>query len=337
MTHDSLTVTVAVVGDLSKPQTEWWIEDRDYDVPYARRPKTQLRVQPSETLGGVLTKAAEVFEQPPLSAFVAFYRPSDEQGLSRRISPVVSLVDDHGRATFNNLFSEVTFAQLLRAAEAGVLGEDDPLRPYLVLQPGIGDGVLPDFETFKAIWDTLSSVLETVDTFGGVAAAGYAVRQAVVARLRRKAKAAAEVVERRGSEWESRRADPYTLSEWLDDRPWLPEEVAPLLGGTEEEAAAVLWAFGFEETPNGLWRRNVTEEAKLLGETARFGAMAHPQMASERQRRKVLDTQVRGFLETGEARPIDWEELDWLKPKGLAAVERGLSLYERVRAKFKRS
>jgi len=141
----------------------------------------------------------------------------------------------------------------------------------------------------------MRSVLGLVADAGGAAGA--------IDRLRYKTRAASDVIDAKGGAWSSRNGDPYDVAAWLDDRPWLPADLVPLLDCTEEQGEALLWAFGFAQADSGLWRRNADEEARLLGEVSFAGVHVLKDAGEERMRRVVRE-ELEHFFSTGRARPV---------------------------------
>jgi len=290
---ESIEVVVALVGDPTQPLPEI-LPERFWLQPYSERQTVALDVRPDESVGDVLQRAVEQSGAPGMGARIAFYAPDDEQQLNpRRASPTVPLVDDAGRVTWRHYWYEPTYGELLRSGEAGALN-GDPRRPYLLLEPGRGNGFLSDWPTILTVLVAVRYALGLVADMDGAAS--------VVDRLRRKTRAASDVIEAKGDDWSSRNGDPYDVAEWLDDRPWLPADLVPLLGCTEDQAEAMLWAFGFAQADSGLWRRNADEEARLLGETT-FAGIHLFQHADEEQMRRIVREELEHFLATGRARP----------------------------------
>jgi hypothetical protein len=306
-----LRVTVALVGD--EQMSGDLMPESARAVPYAKRRKVELDVGPEDFLGDVLRRAAEQFGATYYGAFVAFYRPEDETGLKHGYSHVVPLLDDEGRVTWRHMFPDVPYHRLIRAYEAGAL-DGDPRRPYLLQQPGIGDGVVADWPTLKAVWDAAHFVLENLANIGGAAAVGIAAKRVVIDRLRNRSKAVTEMIEQRSGEWAARGGDPADLYEWLDDRPWSSADLADMLGCTEGEAGAILWAFGFTTAQSGLWRRNQSEEGKFFNETNMIGMTATG--VREDDLRRVMATEIKAFLASGQARPDSWQRVPWTQPPG---------------------
>jgi hypothetical protein len=314
---ERIEVVVAVIGDprgypANGPVLYDVLPEKYWSVPYSARDKVTLQVEPDETLGDVLRRAA-LHWSTMVGAHVAFYRPEDEGSPPRRMGPVVPLIDEHGRVTFGHYFGDVRYVDLLRSADAGAL-DGDPRRPYLILQPGIGNGVLPDWHTIQTIWQTVEYVATALATAGGAGAALLGAKKATIDRLRKRAKDTQAVVAEKSEDWVSRNGEPYDFGEWLDDRPWLPAEIAPLLACTEGEAEAVLWAFGFAPSESGLWRKNATEEARLCAETTRLAVQGYTHEASEAELRAVIRDEIEHYLTENEARPFEWERLPWLRP-----------------------
>ena len=310
MAGQPITITVALLGEPKGPPWPDFLSGEDLAKSYAERPKVTLEVEPHEHVGEVLRKAAREWGAEFPGAFIAFYTPDDESEFAGRISPTVPLVDDAGRATWRHIFYDVPYRRLIESAEAGVLA-GDPRRPYLVMQPGIGDGVLPDWATFKAVWDSIYFVLENVDTIGGSLAAAALAKKHVVDRLRHRTKAAAEAVQQHATDWGTRGGDPYELDEWLDDRIWNSNDLAELLDCTPDEAEALLWGFGFAQAPSGLWRRNEDPEAEFL--TAGTGLGFSSVGAPEARVRKIIQEELEAFLESGQAQSLDWDDLERLQ------------------------
>lgn len=305
---DKFEVVVAIIGDPSHPIPGDVLWDRFRDLPYEERPKVELEVSPDETLGNVLQRAATE-AGTEVGGFTGFYRAGSQERPTW--SPVVSLVDDQGRVTWGHYFGDVSYSELLKAGDAGAL-PGDPRRPYLVLQHGIGNGVLPDWHTLQTLWEIVFYTFNAIAAAGGTAATFSAAKRKVLDRLRSRAQAAATVIEERGQDWASRDGQPYDLEEWLDDRPWLPADLAPLLGCSEAEAEALLWAFGFVQAPSGVWRRSADQEGALFSEAARLGVRGYTHAASQEQLRAVIREEVEHFLAEGEARQLELVRTPWL-------------------------
>lgn len=159
--------------------------------------------------GEVMTRAAAAWnvEVPedwagPI-AFVGFYRPEDEERFHGWQSSI-TLVDEHGRAIWNNYWKDVRYGDLLRAADAGVL-EGDPLRPYLILHAEIGNGLLADWGTVLNLWDLAWHVFDRIDTLMGVGAAALGARE-LIRRLKDRLSRGRSVVSKHYVDWRERQA-----------------------------------------------------------------------------------------------------------------------------------
>lgn len=162
----SINVTVALVGD---PQTAFeglqW--PGDFMKPYEKRPKVDLVVDEDETLGEVLGRAAEHWNVASahgfadVPAFVEFYRPDHRPMMKVELA----LLDADGRVYFTHDWRNVTHSDLLAADEAGLL-MGDPRRPYLLLQPGMGNGSLIDWAMLAGIWQAFRDALGFLDEAG---------------------------------------------------------------------------------------------------------------------------------------------------------------------------
>lgn len=199
--------------------------------------------------------------------------------------------------------AEVTYRELVAAAEAGVI-DGDPRRPYLVLQPGFGNGMLVDWQTLVVVWVAFWHVLDKID----VALSVSEKAQNALDKLRNRAKDAAPVVEEHFREWDERGGRPDNVDALLGRRPWHEGDLAQVLGCTPGEACAFLAGAGYARDSAGLWRRGEDEEAELLHgnlELAIQTAMNFEREAIER----ILRERVEKLLESGEAPELDWDTL----------------------------
>jgi hypothetical protein len=107
---EPISITVAVVGNPSDPLAPSWEDffDEEWKRPYGERRKLDLVVEPHEPLGHVMTRAAaelgvdvpEDWASPV--AFIAFYKPDDDRKGLHSWTTSITLVDDAGRAIWNN-------------------------------------------------------------------------------------------------------------------------------------------------------------------------------------------------------------------------------------------
>jgi hypothetical protein len=296
-------VTFALVGD-PRPVGSTNYSADDLAIPWDERRKVTLVVDEGESLGAALARAGEQFgltvawDQPLAESFawVGFYRPEHERGEAVRNLSSVTLADSQGRAFWNVYFRDVTFGELLLAAEAGAL-EGDPRRIYVFTWPGFGNGIIANFDILGNFWDLAWYVMERI----GVGYAAYEALRRVRDRLRR----GREVTALHQRDWQERGGDPGTLSEFLRHRPSTSAEVARFLGCTEEEAEAALWAFGFApDEDTGRWKPNATEDAKMLRAVWELIVYGYNDVELERRFREEAEA----FAATGRAREIDWME-----------------------------
>ncbi len=313
----SFKVTVALAGD---PQSAFTGEalpgmrfPQDFDQPYAEREKVELEVDRAETLGSVLERAAEHWNVrsdwgAPINsvASIDFYNP--ERPL--KLHGELALLDSDDRARWTWQWKEITYAELVEAREAALL-PGDPRRPFLLLNPGMGNGLLADWQTLITVWEASWHVLERVATIGGAAAGA----KMVLDRLRARTEKAPEVVRDHYEEWQRRGARPDNVNALLGLRPWHPDDFARRFGCTPEEAEAFLLGAGYAQAPSGLYRRGEDPEAILLQGNLDF--MIHTAMTTNRVAvEQVLQERVARFLESGQ--PADWhEELEDLPEDGI--------------------
>lgn len=271
----SRTLTIAVVGDPEHAFDNLAMPEGELERPYADRRKVELEAEDNERLIDVLARAADEVGAADTPwggspsqgiSFCAFYRDEDHDGFRvedvfGRLRTEVTLVDERGRALFGVYFKaeNVTVGELVRASEHQAL-DGDPLRPYLILYPAQGNGMLIPWVVLggglKLLWDFMKTVSTVEDTLSF----GKRVIDAARDRLR----GGKEVVDDHYLEWGERGARPSNFMDFLGLRPWHTADLAPLLGCSEPEAEAVLWAFGYTKDDVGLWRPGGDEEAELL-------------------------------------------------------------------------
>lgn len=268
------TVTVALVGDPKK----WG----DESVPEARpmrwedRRKVDVELREDDTWATVIDRAAEELgvelhpeaHEPSMSVseavpYVSFYRAGARRPLdSSPVSTHVTLVDDEGRARWNVPLVEMRhlpYSDLLRADEAGAL-EGDPRRTYLYPTFAIGNGLLPDWQTWTQAIGVLWTVVKVAADAGGAWAFSKEALNLALAILGK----TKEAEERHASKWSERGLTPHELDAWLGDRPWNVDDAAFHLDCSVDEAEAVLAARGFVADRMGLWRRSDDETADFL-------------------------------------------------------------------------
>ena len=323
---ERLTVEVALIGNPDEPVGHGVLDQSFFDMPYSARRQVTLEADEHESLAAVMDRAAAMMDLRAggwmeggftlRSNRIAFYKPEDEQafaprGVPRVLANELILVDQDGRAIFGVYdHRSVTFADLLRAGEAGTL-DGDPLRPYLMLDMGWGDAPPPDWATLLEGLEVAWQVVQGVGVVGGAAAFLGKVRDWLNKRV-----GAARDALRAHPEWMQKGYRPDQFEALIAPRDWTAAEIAPLLGCTEAEAEAVLWTLGFALDPETQrWKKNADEAASVLADIRTAIAWAEKNGPGwEAQFREWLTR----YLETGERPPFeslrpsfDDEDEDW--------------------------
>lgn len=309
----ALAVEIALVGDPDEPGGVGEVDQSFFDVPYARRRRVRLQADEHESLASVMERAAETMGLRAGGSLggpfdgrsnrIAFYKPEDENGLSPRGMPRVFgneliLVDQNGLAIFGVYdHRAVRFADLIRASEAGAL-EGDPLRPYLMLDVGWGDAPPPDWATMQQGLEVAWQVLQALGVVGGAVAAVTKGREWLAKRVGRAREALSS-----HPEWMQKGYRPYQFEALVASREWTAAALAPLLGCSEEEAEAVLWAMGYSfNSDANRWERAGDEAAEMLANIYLAIAWAEKQGKGwEASFRRWLMR----YLDTGECPPFD--------------------------------
>lgn len=307
-------ITVALIADPDDPYRQMASQE-EWERPYGDRPKVRLRASSLSSLAEVLHQAAADlgaapppgYEFPtsfPASRRIAFYKPEDEEKLAPRSMPRLHwaelvLVDETGRAVFGvHDQRAITIEDLVRAGEAGVV-DGDPLRPYLIIEPGWGDAPPPDWPTFITGLEVAWDVLNVGAVVGGAWAFADQIRRRLQSRVGAGKKAAKD---RR--EWAQRGTRPYQFAALARTRQWKTEELADLLGCSEKEAEAILWILGFSyDEDNRVWSWGEDIESDLLqaiNEQIAISAHRGSRGWEEDLRRRITQ-----LLATGERPPID--------------------------------
>jgi hypothetical protein len=308
----SVKLTVAVVGS---PEATWeggLVHPDDWDVPYAARAKVEIEVPEGTPLGYALQKAATELGVPgppwePTTryrpAFIAFYREDRDRDFGRLRSEV-SLLNEDGRARWTHSWRDERMSEYIRAGDAGVL-DGDPRRPYLILQPEIGNGILADFPTFVELWKLWWDIANKAAIAAGIYAGWDLLKRKCGSR---KPTESPQIMEGRYAEWKRNGSRPDNLLELLGQRPWHEEDLANLLGCTSDEAEALMLGLGYETNSAGLWVVGQSEQAKLLQGNAEFVVHAGMTTRTDAMER-VLRGRAEHFRDTGKAAPLDWTEL----------------------------
>jgi hypothetical protein len=261
------TITVALSGD---PSNRNPLRDYAQDLaqPYADRLKVEISAGPDETLGSVLDRAVDAFDVDFSSvsyggtfspSFVSFYKP-DSEGETGEIYWALPTIDDTGRVRWGRPFRDATIAELARATEAGAL-DGDGTRPYLLLQPAIGNGMLWSWAALLTGLNIVAAAMTLASNVEGT----FALKDRIGAAIDRWRRGK-EVAEEHHLDWLEHGAQPEDLLRFLGQRPWAAADLGGLIGCSEAEAAAILWAFGYEQAESTLWRKSSDPVARLLAD-----------------------------------------------------------------------
>jgi hypothetical protein len=278
-------------------------------------PKTTVSADPSETLREVLRRAAadlEISVAPEVKkihaklraergeapredkvvdhiAFAEFRRPdddepADERGTLPRLARLkgcgaVVVRDERGHAVWRRPPFEATMAELIDAAEAGLL-DGDPLAPYLVLViPQGGFGTLGEWHEFAAqlrlLWELSGALAQVAGAWGFI--------ELLRKVARRRSGEAAHTVEQNAVAWSERGARPSDLVELLEQRPRSGESIAALLGCSLGEAEAVLWGLGCSQDGD-LWVYRGDQAADFIADDLQLESMLRNYRGAENLR-----------------------------------------------------
>lgn len=268
-------MTIAVVGDPAHPY-----EIHDYSErwpPYGELPKVALEASEEEQIVDVLTRAAgligvdrEGSEYPFVPAWINFYRPQHDEAYTGDHTTAITLVDERGRAHWQVWFHEpeVTVGALVRAAGEGELN-GDPLRPYLVLEPGYGNGWLPDWQEVLIAWVVFREVIGLLADGKGAADATASLRDRA-RNLFRRFRRTPDVVERHYEKWQQRGGWPHSIDEYLRSKAWRSDVLAKRLDVELEEAEGLLEGFGFVyDAEQELWTPDPSQDSEVLRRVTR--------------------------------------------------------------------
>lgn len=232
-------------------------------------------------------------------SFIGFY---NEHRAQSSFGTTLDLAGPDGEVRWGvSPWQDVTWGELLRANEASTL-DGDARRPYLVLLLPRGDGM---GATWHQLLEAAKQIVHTMSEVGGAIALGKLIADQVKGRLER----GRPVLEEHHRDWVLNGArQPSQVREGLGYRPRHPEDVAGLLGCSQDEAEAVLGAFGFDkEAVSVLWRTKSSEAASviddLLDEVELCNSLTDDPSRDEGDFRRVLDRRVRHYLETGHRAP----------------------------------
>jgi hypothetical protein len=302
---------IALIGNRTN-----WLRGVDYpadwEISYGDRPKVEIEAGERERFGDVLARAAKAlrvspapvrggpypWEDPP---FIGFYRGDDERdfgGLEREIT----LLDEDGRVRWTWDWINEPVGEILRAGDAGLI-VGDARRPYLILQPGIGNGVPVDWPTFLELWRLWWDIADKVV----ITAALIEGTRRALTKVRRDPHQLPDIVESRYAQWQTNGGRPDNLASLLGQRPWHAADLAERLGCTIEEAEALLIGFGHERSTSGLWTPGESQEAQLLRDNIAF--IVHAGMTTRVDAvEDVLRARAEALANDGMAPRLDWAD-----------------------------
>lgn len=314
----NIEIRVALIGDPTNLKSDI-LPRRELMRAYADRRVVALEIDENSPIEDVFVRAAQLHGLTGWAARptrIGFYRPEDATSVPPMFSLFLPVIQDNGEARWSPPPHHYPYRFLLRAAEEGFL-YGDPLRPHIAMVPPVGDGVLPDWPTIAHSLELLKTVGEILAVPGGVVATWQIFRKSLAMRSTE----AAEAIEGSSPIWQERGAGPWVFEEWLSGGAWKPNQISSHLGCSDEQAEAVLWAFGFAEDQDGKWRQGVSEEAQFLADNMRMMIRMSISQAEDRQIIEEFESRARELVRTGKAPEIDWQTLDWLKPTSV--VEEG--------------
>lgn len=312
MNADTTSITVGLAGDPSNYAAGLQSPD-DFEMPWADREKVELEVAEDETLRSVLERAGNTFgaSTPGWTGprftdeiyFIDFYREGQRVQLRRE----VALVDDQERVYWTHGWMDLPYREFRRAGEAGTL-DGDPRRPYLLLQPGIGNGVLVDLSMLIELWQLFWTTLDFLWTDAGdEVLKGWGLYE-IARRLRKsRARRAPDVVHEHREDWREREVRPGNLMALVRQHPWTAEQIARLLDCSTDETEVLLIGYGCEQGEDDRWRIGESEEAKFLADTIEL--LIHSPGANRDALRELLIERLKEFGKTARAPEIDWQRV----------------------------
>lgn len=313
-------MTVAVVGDPGRVWAGGLRYPDDWQVPYDQREKLTFEVEETDALGAVLRRALQALDVPgPPSpgggafdpAFIGFYSAHRQDDFGR-LQPEVTLLDERNRVRWTGRWLDEPMSEFLRAGDAGVL-DGDPRRPYLILQPGIGNGVLVDWQTLVELWKLWWDVADKAAILGGLWALWEGASRRLKNRQGPTPPESPEIVSGLYANWQANGGRPDNFLHFLGQRPWPLDDLAEALGCTREQAEALLIGFGHERNSAGLWVPGTSEAARLIRDNAEFVIQAGMTTRLDAVE-DTLRNRAKRFQRTGEAPPLDWTKIGDLPP-----------------------
>jgi hypothetical protein len=264
-------------------------DDPPLDAPWADLRKTELQIDPGQTLREVLRRACTDLgvsvdpeflrsraahckkeglpipdaDPAAMLVFAAFRQPDDDQVISdddgirilarqTHLKATVLLVpDDAGRVVWRRPPFEATMTELMAAEQSGLL-EGSARQIYLIPSIPQGDvGLVGAWLEFGEALRLLWKVTEDLSVVGG--AMGFFAYVAQVRR--RRSHRGLEAIERNAR---GRGAGPVDVLQFLARSTRRAEDIAQMLGCSDTEAEAIMWTFGYSQGEDGLWSARET-------------------------------------------------------------------------------
>src|SRR5919108_1187805 len=291
-----LSVTAALLGDPLRHDSGRLGPD-EWERRYEDRPKVDLSVREDMTLGETIDLAVASFAQrfpegtfEDTGTFYAFHSEFDDDGMASgwgRISRTVNLVDEQGRALWNRPAASTTYQDLLIAADGdSLLG--DPVRPYVVLCPEIGNGFYGSWQDVVNAWLVFWRLVETASQVSGALSLPLVLVTLLGHRVRR----SPEVIQAHAAEWDRRHATPPDVGALIDQKPRNTKTLARLLGLSVEETEILLESRGYE-MKSGLWVPGEGAAQQILRRVAEYAEWVGPveEVESQARLRRAIEGQ----------------------------------------------
>lgn len=232
---------------------------------WSERPRASFTVSPEDFVSDVLAQAADSLGVSWTATADEFF--GEQGGFAYRqrdlrfalddhgTVPLLAMVDELGRATFNVFPDDVRFADVARAQVVG-LYEGDPQRLALIIDPfpGVEGGGGNGFSLWQNVLDVYTNVRPWMES--GLLFSG------AIATLWGTYKGAAKFIRRHAPSLE-RRSTGLTQVEALARLAKDPEQLGKVLGIPTGEAADLLVTLGLRanrdtDTPDSILARRVT-------------------------------------------------------------------------------
>lgn len=293
-------VTVALLGDPARPGAR--IEEHEWTRTWNDRLKTVLAVNDDESVGSVADRSLSdfgvVLQEGMIGSYIVDIALHDDVA-DRVRAWDMTLVDDDGRVVWAAYdLRLVPYSQLVQSVAAGAV-RGDPRRLYVILKEPVGNGLGIDWATLVQAWHVVDEIVGRVGEYGGAIAAVAGAYNYVRRHLRE----GSEAVVRNAPRWSQRGGNPYDVFQLLTSREqWAEDDLAQLLGCSQEDVARVLGVFGFARSEHdGLWHREGDDAARVLAAAFEEAAATHFDVSDDEKRE--FETRIEQLVQTGERPP----------------------------------